>query len=113
MQGHFQIMFSWQHCPLLQRGLPLAMRIMYISGVWSYIVGAISTPLFILVPMITIWCVPQSPSLHVSAVSHPLRLFAPHHYFTVAQPVLIIGWSLQMLRLLTKRGTFHTPKERV
>ena len=55
VQGHFQIMFSWKHCPLLQSGLPLFMRIMYISGVWSYVVGAVSTPLFILVPMITIW----------------------------------------------------------
>ena len=55
LQGHFQIMFSWQHCPLFQSKLSWPMRIMYSSGVWSYIVGAISTPTFILIPMITIW----------------------------------------------------------
>ena len=48
-------MFSYQHCPLLQSKLSWPMRIMYSSGVWSYIVGAISTPTFILIPMITIW----------------------------------------------------------
>ena len=31
------------------------MRIMYCSGVWSYIVGAITTPLFIIIPLLTIW----------------------------------------------------------
>jgi endoglucanase len=31
------------------------MRIMYCSGVWSYIVNSMSTPLFILIPCITIW----------------------------------------------------------
>ncbi len=55
MQGHFQIMFSWQHCPLLQSKLSWPMRIMYSSGVWSYIVGAISTPTFIVIPCVTIW----------------------------------------------------------
>lgn len=38
------------------------MRLMYLSGVWSYVVGAISTPLFILVPILTIWSV-FSPSV--------------------------------------------------
>ena len=28
---------------------------MYCSGVWSYIVGAIATPFFIAVPLVTIW----------------------------------------------------------
>ena len=54
-QGHFQIMFSWQHCPLFQRKLSWIMRILYSSGVWSYIVGAISTPTFIVIPCVTIW----------------------------------------------------------
>ena len=31
------------------------MRILYCSGVWSYIVGAITTPLFIIIPLLTIW----------------------------------------------------------
>ena len=55
VQGHFQIMFSWAHCPLFQSRLPIIMRLMYLSGVWSYVVGAISTPLFIIVPILTIW----------------------------------------------------------
>ena len=50
-QGHFQIILNRQHCPLLQRELTPFMRLMYASGVWSYIVGAISTPFFIIVPM--------------------------------------------------------------
>ena len=48
-------MFSWQHCPLFQSKLSFPMKIMYSSGVWSYIVGAISTPTFIIIPCITIW----------------------------------------------------------
>ena len=48
-------MFSWQHCPLFQRKLSWIMRILYSSGVWSYIVGAISTPTFIVIPCVTIW----------------------------------------------------------
>ena len=52
MQGHFQIILNRQHCPLLQKDLSIPMRIMYASGVWSYVVGAISTPFFIIVPMV-------------------------------------------------------------
>lgn len=55
MQGHFQIMFNKDHCPALNRRLSIGMRILYMSGVWSYIVGAISTPTFIIIPAITIW----------------------------------------------------------
>ncbi|CAL8470908.1 g10450 [Coccomyxa elongata] len=54
-KGHFQIMFNWMHCPLFQSKLSWPMRIMYSSGVWSYIVGAISTPTFIIIPAVTIW----------------------------------------------------------
>ena len=54
-QGHFQIMFNRKYCPLLQRELSPLMRIMYCSGVWSYIVGALTTPLFIIIPLLTIW----------------------------------------------------------
>ena len=52
VQGHFQIILNRQHCPLLQKDLSIPMRIMYASGVWSYVVGAISTPFFIIVPMV-------------------------------------------------------------
>ena len=54
MQGHFQIMFS-KHNPLLQKRLSWYMRIMYMSGVWSYIVGATASPLFIIIPVVTVW----------------------------------------------------------
>jgi len=55
IQGHFQIVLSRHHSPLMIRGLSPFMRIMYCSGVWSYIVGAITTPLFIIIPLLTIW----------------------------------------------------------
>ena len=48
-------MFNYQHCPLFQSKLSWAMRILYSSGVWSYIVGAISTPTFIAIPAVTIF----------------------------------------------------------
>ena len=48
-------MLSRQHSPLTIRGLSPFMRIMYCSGVWSYIVGAVTTPLFIIIPLLTIW----------------------------------------------------------
>ena len=54
-QGHFQIMFNKANCPLNQPRLSFFMKMLYISGVWSYIVGAISTPTFIIIPIITIW----------------------------------------------------------
>ena len=48
-------MFNYQHCPLFQSKLSVAMRVLYSSGVWSYVVGAISTPTFIIIPAVTIW----------------------------------------------------------
>ncbi|DBA93998.1 hypothetical protein WJX77_002685 [Trebouxia sp. C0004] len=54
-KGHFQIVLSRHHSPLMIRGLSPFMRIMYCSGVWSYVVGAITTPLFIIIPLLTIW----------------------------------------------------------
>ena len=54
-QGHFQIMFNPKVCPLFQSELSWGMRLMYCSGVWSYVVAAISTPFLMLVPVITIW----------------------------------------------------------
>ena len=44
MQGHFQIMLNKERCPLLQRRLSIPMRMLYMSGVWSYFVGALSVP---------------------------------------------------------------------
>lgn len=46
---------SRKYCPLFHKGLSFGMRIMYCSGVWSYIVGALTTPTFIIIPLLTIW----------------------------------------------------------
>lgn len=54
-QGHFQIIFNPKRCPLFQRKLSIPMRLMYCSGVWSYCVGAMTTPTFIIIPLVTIW----------------------------------------------------------
>ena len=54
-KGHFQIIFNPLRNPLFQRGLPLFDRLMYCSGTWCYFVGAVSTPLLAVVPLITIW----------------------------------------------------------
>lgn len=48
-------MFSPKHCPLLQRRLSLFMKLMYCSGVWSYVVGALTTPTYILIPVLTVY----------------------------------------------------------
>ena len=53
VQGHFQIMFNPKVSPLFQRKLSWPMRIMYCSGVWSYLIGAISTPTFIIIPLVS------------------------------------------------------------
>ena len=52
-KGHFQIVFGPKN-PMLQKELSWPMRIMYCSGVWSYFVGAMTTPLFMLIPLLTI-----------------------------------------------------------
>lgn len=51
-QGHFQIFFNREHTPMLQSRLSLGMKLMYCSGVWSYVVGAIATPTFIIIPLV-------------------------------------------------------------
>ena len=55
LQGHFQIVLDTDRCPLFLSGLSWFQRIMYCSGVWAYVVGALSTPFFIAVPLVTIW----------------------------------------------------------
>lgn len=55
LQGHFQIVLNPDHCPIFVPGLTAFQKIMYCSGVWAYIVGAITTPFFIVVPLVTIW----------------------------------------------------------
>jgi endoglucanase len=55
LQGHFQVLFDREHCPIFQGDLSWLQRIMYLQGVWSYIVGSLCTPTFIIVPIVTIW----------------------------------------------------------
>jgi len=55
LQGHFQVLFNSEHCPFFQHDLSWLQRIMYLQGVWSYIVGSFCTPTFIIVPIVTIW----------------------------------------------------------
>ena len=54
LQGHFQIALNKERCPLLQKRLSWGMRILYMSGVWSYIVGFTSTPMFVIIPVVRI-----------------------------------------------------------
>ncbi len=55
LQGHFQIILNPRRSPLFQWKLRLFDRLMYCSGCWSYTVGAITTPVFIAIPFLTIW----------------------------------------------------------
>ncbi len=52
VQGHFQIVLNNDHCPLFQKDLSWFQRLMYCSGVWAYVVGAITTPMFIIIPLV-------------------------------------------------------------
>jgi cellulose synthase/poly-beta-1,6-N-acetylglucosamine synthase-like glycosyltransferase len=54
-KGHFQVLFHSDHCPVFQHDLSWLQRVMYLQGVWSYIVGSLCTPTFIVVPIVTIW----------------------------------------------------------
>lgn len=54
VQGHFQIVLNNDHCPLFQKDLSWFQRLMYCSGVWAYIVGAITTPMFIIIPLVSL-----------------------------------------------------------
>ena len=57
---HFQIIMNLRRCPLFQFRLRAFDRIMYCSGVWSYIVGAVTTFTFLSIPLLTIWIGAQS-----------------------------------------------------
>ncbi|KAK9846433.1 hypothetical protein WJX81_003716 [Elliptochloris bilobata] len=54
-KGHFQIIMNLRRCPLFQFRLRPFDRVMYCSGVWSYIVGAVTTFTFLSIPLLTIW----------------------------------------------------------
>lgn len=49
LQGHFQIILSRKYCPLFRRRLDWLSRGLYCSGVWSYIINALTTPIFMAV----------------------------------------------------------------
>ena len=72
-------MFSREHCPLFQKDLNLFQRLMYCSGVWSYIVGAITTPVFNAIPLVTIWAgvFPIVVSWWAAGTIHPSLSQAP------------------------------------
>ena len=92
MQGHFQIILNPTRSPLVQWKLRLFDRLMYCSGCWSYTVGAITTPVFIAIPFLTIWIGAQ-PLLFVQAVAGASRP-SPHYAFLRSHPFLacIFAW---------------------
>ena len=58
-QGHFQIFFQPAVCPLFQRKLSLGMRLMYSTGIWSYIVCGLCTPFYLVrikLPALSMLC---------------------------------------------------------
>lgn len=63
LQGHFQIVLNNDHCPLFQKDLSWFQRLMYCSGVWAYIVGAITTPMFIIIPLVSLTSLPTPTSI--------------------------------------------------
>ena len=70
MRQHFQIIMNLRRCPLFQFRLRAFDRIMYCSGVWSYIVGAVTTFTFLSIPLLTIWI----------GVQHALSALTHVHY---------------------------------
>jgi cellulose synthase/poly-beta-1,6-N-acetylglucosamine synthase-like glycosyltransferase len=54
-KGHFQIIMNRKYCPLFRAKLDWLSRMLYVSGVWSYVINAVTTPIFMAVPIITIW----------------------------------------------------------
>jgi len=73
-QGHFQIILNPVRTPLFQWKLRLFDRLMYCSGCWSYTVGAVTTPVFIAIPVLTIWIGALRDTLNSKQVSrHFLR----------------------------------------
>jgi hypothetical protein len=75
LQGHFQIIMNRKYCPLFRSRLDWLSRMLYCSGVWSYVINAFTTPIFMAVPIITIWVGEQQlPSVCcLLTAAHPLR----------------------------------------
>lgn len=84
LQGHFQIALNRERCPLLQKRLSWGMRILYMSGVWSYIVGLTSTPTFIIIPLV------RPPPHVISFACIPVLLSRQQHHHTCLQLCLLV-----------------------
>lgn len=54
LQGPYQMLFS-RKSPLFAPGLSLWYRILYMSPCYIYVVSALATPTFTLIPVIYIW----------------------------------------------------------
>jgi hypothetical protein len=70
-QGHFQIIMSRKYCPLFRSRLDWLSRMLYCSGVWSYVINAFTTPIFMAVPIITIWVGEHTAAYCLSAFRRP------------------------------------------
>lgn len=92
MQGHFQIMFNPKVCPLFQSKLSWGMRILYSSGVWSYVCAAISTPTFIIIPLVSIHCKPQT------SIKDQLQEYDNIPYLVNLLQVFVCGLSHSVLK---------------
>jgi cellulose synthase/poly-beta-1,6-N-acetylglucosamine synthase-like glycosyltransferase len=53
-KGHFQIALSRRN-PLWRKGLPPLQRFLYNNGTWSYVVTVVTTPVFVLVPFLSVF----------------------------------------------------------
>ena len=122
LQGHFQIVLSNEHCPLFQKDLSWFQRMMYCSGVWAYIVGATTTPMFIIIPLVrsrrhlrpmtVVWdgfasqvLVVLQPKAHVVVALCVSARWVPaltshrcctHHAVLTAAPMLLLCLSIKL-----------------
>lgn len=94
LQGHFQVLFHSDHCPIFQHELSWLQRIMYLQGVWSYIVGSLCTPTFIVVPIVTIWAGVFPIVLNFWAAVG-LTIYYLATTAVRAQPLRLAGWLAQ------------------
>lgn len=54
VKGHMQVFFGKRN-PLFRRNLGFLKKLFYTYGTWGFVTLAISTPVYILVPVISIW----------------------------------------------------------
>ena len=85
------------------------MRILYMSGVWSYIVGLTSTPTFIIIPLVSLTPnLLHTPLLHHSPALLPFPLLSPlpsqhvlqcqvHALKQLQRMLAVSAWCLQIM----------------